>query len=182
MWSCQEIFRLSAYYKCTQICHLCKADKDTYMISPANLDAKTRRDTLVDFLSSSLKPGARCSLTKFITVYKFISMPMYPQMMFQVALCMETKSHCQGLYMFLIYQPYPRPFGWSSALGPPVHSILFHAHRQPGCWFMGCGEYHQDPYWRWWLHVLGLWWGWPTTGCWVPKVQTVGTSSQVAVP
>ena len=65
----QEVFRMSRYYKCNNICHMCMADKETYMISPANLAAKPRLDKVMDFLSSSLKPGARCTLTHHVCYY-----------------------------------------------------------------------------------------------------------------
>lgn len=51
-----------------------------HMISPANLAAKPRLDVLRDFLSSSLKPGLRCSLTHILT-------PALSCMAFHVVLC-----------------------------------------------------------------------------------------------
>lgn len=65
----KEIFRMSAYYKCNQICHLCMAHKNTFMVSPANLFEKQRRDTLGAFLASSLKPGLRCNLFQDSTIF-----------------------------------------------------------------------------------------------------------------
>lgn len=52
----EEMMNLQHYYKCNRICHLCRANKWSYMKAPSTLNTEFRH-SLDTFLEEAIRPG-----------------------------------------------------------------------------------------------------------------------------
>ena len=167
------MFNIQHYYKCRRICHLCRADKDSYMVAPSILSTQYRHDK-ASLLQEALRPGpSSCANYINRTIYSVRSFVQIELLMF---IYLVFKVEFQYLWpTSLAVLMHLRSSYWATWFRSRCGKVLLHAYRQFGGGPMG-GRVNLPSLIGWILSPTNLeWCHWSCKACHCTSgLQTLG--------